>query len=64
MKIEKHNSHGLELDITLTKEEAIDLVKTLQNCNEKLSAYALTYGCQFEDDNDKWEDAGLTIIVN
>jgi hypothetical protein len=69
MKIEKHNSHGLQLSVTLTPAEALTmarkLLETAQRALEVKSPvnYYVTVPCLFEDDNERWEPTDFTVSV-
>lgn len=67
MKIEKHNSHGMELVVTFTPVEAREFIEKLFKAysltvETKFNHYVTT-PCEFEDDNDKWVPTDFTFQV-
>jgi hypothetical protein len=71
MIIEKHNSHGLSLNVTLSKEEAKKLGNMLLGLADNPAGHYnwyfdssyITLPCKFEDDNDKFEDTDFSFIL-
>lgn len=71
MIIEKHNSHRLQLNVTLSKEEAKKLGNMLLSLadnptvhyNWYFDASYITLPCKFEDDNAKFEDTDFTFVL-
>jgi len=67
MKIEKHNSHGMELVVTMTLDEADDLIAKVSGvaatrAETDLNTY-VSIPCQFEDDNNRWVATDFTLMV-
>jgi hypothetical protein len=67
MKVEKHNSHGLQLSVALTPAEALTLArKLLETAGRVLETginHYVNVSCQFEDDNDRWVETDFTVTV-
>lgn len=67
MKIAKHNSHGMQLLVELSLDDALHIISKLSKtvglvAKTDLNHY-ITLPCQFEDDNDIWEPTDLTLVV-
>ena len=67
MRIEYHNAHGNQLVLTLTKQEAHDMVADLAVAISKTNrtdvSHYLVFKTQFENDNDVYRPTDLDIIV-
>jgi hypothetical protein len=63
IKVEKHNAHGLNLVVTLSKSEADNLIALLVNATQLRDKNYIELKCLFEDDNDRFESCELDFKV-
>ena len=63
IKVEKHNAHGLNLVVTLSKSDADNLIARLINATQLRDKNYVELQCVFEDDNDRWEPCELDFNV-
>ena len=67
MKIEKHNAHGLQLVVTISRDEALNINTQLRkaiNFSAQTGVdHFIRFASLFEDDNDKWEPTEFAIVI-
>jgi hypothetical protein len=67
MRIEYHNAHGSQLVLTLSKNEAVEMINGLSTALLKtnltdVSHYA-GFKIEFENDNNRWVPTDLDVLV-
>lgn len=67
MKIEYHNGHGDQLILTLTKNEAVEMINqlaaTLLKTNLTDVSHYARLKIEFENDNNRWVPTNLDVLV-
>lgn len=67
MKIEKHNAHGLNLDLNFSRNEAIQfangLLASISESDKTKNNTGFLFNCLFEDDNDRYDPCLLGITI-
>jgi len=67
MKIEYHNAHGNQLILSLTPQEATEMISKITTALDKtvLSdvSYYVTFKTEFENDDDRWVPTDLDVVV-
>src|SRR5271155_1656050 len=67
MRIEYHNAHGNQLVLTLTKQEAHDMIADLAVALSKTNftdvSHYVEFKTEFENDNDRWVPTKLDVLV-
>jgi hypothetical protein len=69
LKVEKHDSHGLQLVVGMHPEEALALARKLVESVEQYQQgkssnnFYVSIPCLFEDDNDRWAETDFTVVV-
>jgi hypothetical protein len=68
VKITYHNAHGEQLVFTLSETEVIQMIRQMVTAvammKETQIDHYVTFKVQFENDNDRWVDTDLDIVVD